>query len=100
MKSFGFVLRTAVILASTVGAALASAQQPGVARGELRAQAIVASFNKSKHVVKEKRGVRKEKYLEVRSAPAERFVQEQRRQHDRDWIGPDQQHESREKRDP
>jgi len=70
MKSFGFVLRTAVILASTVGAALASAQQPGVARGELRAQAIVASFNKSKHVVKEKRGVRKEKYLEVRSAPA------------------------------
>ena len=70
MKSFGFVLRTAVILASTVGAALASSQQPAIARSELRAQAIVASFNKSKHVVKEKRGVRKEKYLDVRSAPA------------------------------
>jgi len=70
MKSFGFVLRTAVILASTVGTTLASAQQRSVAGSELRAQAIVASFNKSKHVVKEKRGVRKEKYLEVRSAPA------------------------------
>jgi hypothetical protein len=69
MKSFGFVLPAAVILASTVGAGLASSQQPS-ARNELRAQAIVASFNKSKHVSKEKRGVRKEKYLEVRSAPA------------------------------
>jgi hypothetical protein len=70
MKSFGFVLRMAVILASTVSAGIASAQQPDVGRNDLRAQAIVASFNKSKHVVKEKRGVRKEKYLEVRSAPA------------------------------
>src|SRR5215211_5677264 len=37
---------------------------------QARTQAIVASFNKSKHVVKEKRGVRFEKYKEVRSAAA------------------------------
>lgn len=70
MNSFGFILPTAVILASTLSAGVASAQQSGVAGNELRAQAIVASFNKSKHVSKEKRGVRKEKYLEVRSALA------------------------------
>jgi hypothetical protein len=37
-----------------------------------RTNAIVAFFNKSKHVVKEKRGVRLEKYKEVRSEPAVR----------------------------
>lgn len=37
---------------------------------QARTQAIVASFNKSKHVVKEKYGVRLEKYKEVRSVPA------------------------------
>ena len=37
---------------------------------QARTQAIVASFNKSKHVVKEKRGVRFEKYKEVRSTAA------------------------------
>jgi hypothetical protein len=35
-----------------------------------RTSAIVASFNKSKHVVKEKRGVRLEKYKVVRSEAA------------------------------
>lgn len=35
-----------------------------------RARVIAASFSKSKHVAKEKRGVRKEKFLEVRSTPA------------------------------
>lgn len=35
-----------------------------------RTSAIVASFNKSKHVVKERHGVRLEKYKEVRSEPA------------------------------
>ncbi len=70
MRSFGFVRLTAVILASALYAGVASSQQPGVAGSELRAQTIVASFNKSKHVSKEKRGVRKEKYLEGRSAPA------------------------------
>ncbi|HYS70273.1 MAG TPA: hypothetical protein VEM14_08535 [Gemmatimonadaceae bacterium] len=47
-----------------------SQQQSGAASGDARTQAIVASFNKSKHVIKEKRGVRKEKYLDVRSVPA------------------------------
>jgi hypothetical protein len=61
MRSFGFVRLTAVILASALYAGVASSQQPGVAGSELRAQTIVASFNKSKHVSKEKRGVRKEK---------------------------------------
>lgn len=34
-----------------------------------RAAAIVASFNKSKHVVKERHGVRVEKFKEVKSVP-------------------------------
>lgn len=46
-----------------------SQQQAATASGDLRTQAIVASFNKSKHVIKEKRGVRMEKYLDVRSVP-------------------------------
>ena len=70
MKFSRFARLTAVIVATAVCAAAASSQQPGVAGSELRTQAIVASFNKSKHVVKEKRGVRKEKYLRVQSAPA------------------------------
>src|SRR5882672_6906688 len=37
---------------------------------QARTRAIVASFNKSKHVVKEKHGVRVEKYKEIRSEPA------------------------------
>lgn len=46
-----------------------SQQQPAAASSDIRTQAIVASFNKSKHVIKEKRGVRMEKYLDVRSVP-------------------------------
>jgi hypothetical protein len=61
---------TAVIVATALCAGGASSQQAGVPSSELRAKAIVASFNKSKHVVKEKRGIRKEKYLDVRSVPA------------------------------
>lgn len=37
---------------------------------QTKTRAIVASFNKSKHVVKEKYGVRREKYKEVRSEAA------------------------------
>ena len=70
MKFSRFARSTTVIVATAVCAAAASSQQPGVAGSELRTQAIVASFNKSKHVVKEKRGVRKEKYLRVQSVPA------------------------------
>ena len=55
------------IAASVFCAGVGASQQPGVVATESRTRAIVASFNKSKHVVKEKRGVRKEKYLDVRS---------------------------------
>ena len=59
-----------VLAVSLFCAAVGLSQQPGVAARESRTRAIVASFNKSKHLVKEKRGVRKEKYLDVRSQPA------------------------------
>jgi hypothetical protein len=70
MKSCRFAVLTAVIVANALCAGIASSQQAGVASSELRTQTIVASFNKSKHLVKEKYGVRKEKYLDVRSVPA------------------------------
>ena len=37
---------------------------------QTRAQELAAAFNKQKHVVKEKFGVRREKYKDVRSEPA------------------------------
>jgi hypothetical protein len=50
--------------------AIASAQQPlSSSSVQTRTQAITASFNKSKHVVKDKRGVRMEKYKRVESEP-------------------------------
>jgi hypothetical protein len=58
----------ALTIAVLAGPAL-SQQQSTAVSGDARTQAIVASFNKSKHTIKEKRGVRTEKYLEVRSAP-------------------------------
>jgi len=44
-------------------------QTRGSSAAQLRTSAIAASFNKSKHVVKEKHGVRLEKYKEIRSEP-------------------------------
>lgn len=70
MQSLKLVRFSAIIFVSALYAEASSAQQSGSAVTALRAQTIVASFNKSKHVSKEKRGVRKEKYLDVRSAPA------------------------------
>jgi hypothetical protein len=72
MKGFQFAGMTAVVAANALSAGIASSQQAGITSSERHTQAIVASFNKSKHVVKEKYGVRKEKYLDVRSAPAVR----------------------------
>lgn len=46
--------------------------QTAAASPNNRAQVLAASFSKSKHIAKEKRGVRKEKYLDVRSAPSVR----------------------------
>ena len=70
MEFFGSARLPVIMAASALYAGVASSQQVGVAGGELRAQTIVASFNKSKHVVKEKYGVKKEKYLRVQSLPA------------------------------
>jgi hypothetical protein len=70
MKFVGSGRLTAVIVANVLCAGVAASQQSGAANSELRTQTIVASFNKSKHMVREKHGIRKEKYLDVRSVPA------------------------------
>ena len=65
--------RNAVVL--TIAAALAplasapAQQQVSSATARTRTNVIVASFNKNKHVVKDKRGVRTEKYKRVESEP-------------------------------
>ena len=61
-----------LVLSGLMAFALADAGN-AVAQGssvQARTQAIVASFNKFKHKVMEKRGVRREKYKDVRSTPA------------------------------
>ncbi len=66
---------TILIPLALVLAPVASAQSPQTlasSSAQTRTRAIAASFNKSKHVVKEKRGVRIEKYKEVRSEPVVR----------------------------
>lgn len=63
----------AVVVSLAVALApLASAraqQELSSAAAQTRTKAIAASFNKSKHVVKDKRGVRTEKYKRVESEP-------------------------------
>src|SRR5215211_5346940 len=56
-----------VILLSVVYAAHVFSQQLS---SETKVQEIAAAFTKNKHVVKEKYGVRMEKYKDVRSEPA------------------------------
>jgi hypothetical protein len=58
-----------VLAANVLCTGIGSSQQPAGPAAQSRTQAIVASFNKSKHVSKEKRGVRKEKYIQVRTEP-------------------------------
>jgi hypothetical protein len=61
------ILAVAPAIASAfLKVAAAPAQQTAA---QMRTEVLVASFNKSKHVVKDKRGVRKEKYVDVRSVP-------------------------------
>jgi hypothetical protein len=60
---FATLAATAVLCA---GSATAQSAAPA------RSQAIVASFNKTKYAVKERRGVRVEKFKEIRSVPAVR----------------------------
>ena len=65
--------RNAVVL--SLAAALApfassrAQQEVSSAAAQTRTKAIAASFDKNKHVVKEKRGVRMEKYKRVESKP-------------------------------
>lgn len=67
VNRFTIVALTGVVAAAFIHGGSALAQGSSV---QARTQAIVASFNKSKHVVDEKRGVRFEKYKEVRSVAA------------------------------
>ena len=61
-------MRTYVVIALFVACAVNTfAQQTS---SQSRAQTIAAAFNKQKHAVKEKYGVRREKYKDVRSEPA------------------------------
>ncbi|HWL40073.1 MAG TPA: hypothetical protein VNO75_07525 [Gemmatimonadaceae bacterium] len=68
MPSFRSVSCVAVLIAA-LSPPDAHAQQGATPSPQSRANALAASFNKSKHVAKEKRGVRKEKYLDVRVTP-------------------------------
>ena len=61
------LLAAALLLCSCLATSAAAARQADAAR---RARELAASFSKSKHVVKEKRGVRVEKFKDVRSEPA------------------------------
>jgi hypothetical protein len=61
----------AVLAVAALGLAQAGAAV-GQADAGVRARELAASFSKSKHAVKEKRGVRVEKFKEVRSEPAAR----------------------------
>src|ERR1700741_2877870 len=62
----------AFALAIASGAVVGSvgAQQSGPASADTRSSAIAASFSKSKNVSKERRGIKKEKYVRVTSEPA------------------------------
>jgi hypothetical protein len=67
MIRFTTLVFAGFIALGSIGARSALSQQSTT---QARTRVIVASFNKHKHVVKEKRGVRMEKYKEVRSVPA------------------------------
>lgn len=60
-------MRTYVVIVFVVASAVNAFSQQ--LSSQTRAQTIAAAFNKQKHVVKEKYGVRSEKYKDVRSEP-------------------------------
>jgi hypothetical protein len=62
--------RFPLALAALIIPAFTAAQTVPAPAADTRARVLAASFNKSKHLSKEKRGVRKEKFLEITSAPA------------------------------
>jgi hypothetical protein len=70
MKVTRFAPIVAALTLLVVGAGRASSQTLAIAwDAQTKTQAIVASFNKFKHVNKEKYGVRREKYKKVQSEP-------------------------------
>src|SRR5688500_7732935 len=71
-RVLGFALAAGVCLAAVGGAASSAGRQDAGARARERA----ARFNKDKHKVKEKRGVRLEVFVEMRAAPAVRSAAE------------------------
>ena len=62
-----FIVSLAAVLVPLT--TVAAQQTAASLSAQTRTQAIAASFSKEKHVVKEKRGVRVEKYKRVRSEP-------------------------------
>ena len=62
--------RPCLALAALIVPAFTAAQTVPAPAADTRARIIAASFNKSKHLSKEKRGIRKEKFLEITSTPA------------------------------
>src|SRR5262245_33647587 len=60
----GKIMRIFVLITLLVVCAVTAVSQES---SQTRAQQIAASFNKQKHAVKEKNGVRMEKYKDVRS---------------------------------
>src|SRR5688500_3014826 len=71
-RVLGFALAAGVCLAAVGGAASSAGRQDAGARARERA----ARFNKDKHKVKEKRGVRLEVFVEMRAEPAVRSAAE------------------------
>lgn len=69
MNQLRMVLALAFPASALIGAGSAFSQQPMASTSAVqsRTRAIVASFNKTKHEVKEKHGIRMEKYKSVRS---------------------------------
>lgn len=69
MRRFLKILLPAMLLLACVNPREASAQQTLASSSAVgsRTRVIVALFNKRKHEVREKRGVRREKYKEIRS---------------------------------
>ena len=81
MNRFIKVAMTALFSPGLISGSASSQQTPsGQSAVQTRTRAIVASFNKSKHAVKEKHGVRVEKYKEIRSEPVVK-------ENTRDYVG-------------
>lgn len=70
MKQIAYPAAIALFVSAFINVTPASAQQR--TNADARALELAASFNKNKHVVKEKRGTRIEKYKDVQSVPVAR----------------------------